>query len=119
MPQVNNGGLKLASKAKSKVKIVVIKKMSCKGVYGDDPPCQLADDFTQECPVLNVGDEFIVPENGACPDGFCGWAFAGIQTDITHLRLGGSFPWLKDEGAQICCCTDGLKPVFFKLERME
>jgi len=104
--------------AKNKVKITVIKKLSTEDVYGNDCPCQLTDDFAHTCPVFNVGDEFIVPEDGSCPTDFCGWAFAGIHSDITHLRWGGKFPHIKDEKGmmQICCCTDGLRPVFFKLE---
>lgn len=104
---------------KSKVKITVIKKMSTGDVYGDHSPAQITEDFVQECPVHNVGEEFVVPESGACPNGFCGWAFADIHRDITHLRYGGNFPWYKDEGIQVCCCADGLRPVFFKLERMK
>lgn len=103
----------------SEVKITVIKKMSTKDVYHDNVPCQIAEDYSQECPRLNVGDEFVVPENGACPDGFCGWAFADIHVMITHLRLGGIFPFYRDEGMGIACCTDGMRPVFFKLERLE
>ena len=102
----------------SKVKITVIKKMSTKDVYGADFPCQPSEDLEPECPLFNVGDEFIVQE-GACPAGFCGWAFADIQRDIAHLWTEGSYPWVKDEGVAICCCTDGLRPVFFKLERVE
>jgi uncharacterized repeat protein (TIGR04076 family) len=103
----------------AKVRVTVIKKMSTKDVHGDNFPCQIAEDFSQECPRLNVGDEFVVPENGACPDGFCGWAFADIHPVITHLRFGGTFPFGKDGGVAIACCTDGLRPVFFKVERIE
>ncbi len=31
----------------------------------------------------------------------------------------GSFPHIKDSKLSITCCTDGLRPVFFLLERME
>jgi uncharacterized repeat protein (TIGR04076 family) len=68
-------------------------------------------------PLFNIGDEFIV-ENLNMPKGFCSWAWADIQRDITALALGGNFPWIKDEGVMISCCTDGLRPVVFKLERV-
>ncbi|RLB26553.1 MAG: TIGR04076 family protein, partial [Deltaproteobacteria bacterium] len=29
------------------------------------------------------------------------------------------YPWLKQKGVAIACCTDGLRPVIFKLERIE
>jgi uncharacterized repeat protein (TIGR04076 family) len=28
-------------------------------------------------------------------------------------------PWMKDEKTFIACCTDGVKPVILKLERIE
>lgn len=101
-----------------KVKITVIKQLSTSDVYGTDLPCQVADDLESVCPALEVGSEFVA-DGGTCPPGFCGWAFADIQRDIAHLWLGGEFPWIKDKGVAISCCTDGLRPVFFKLERTE
>ena len=100
----------------NKVKITVIKKMSTDDVYGANRPCQIADDLESECPLFKVGDEFVI-DGGTCPAGFCGWAFADIQRDIALLWLEGGFPWIKDKGVGISCCTDGLRPVFFKLER--
>ena len=101
-----------------KVKITVIKKLGTKDVYGDNLPCQISDDLEPVCPALDVGSEFVA-DGGTCPSGFCGWAFADIQRDIALLWLGGEFPWIKDKGVAISCCTDGLRPVFFKLERIE
>jgi uncharacterized repeat protein (TIGR04076 family) len=99
------------------VKITVIRKLSIRDVYGDEDPIALSRGFSKACPRLNVGDEFI-SEEGACPAGFCNWAFADIQRDITHLRFGGSFPWAERDNQTVACCTDGLRPVFFKLERV-
>ena len=99
------------------VKITVIKKMTLNDVYGAQAPIRLSPDFVTECPYFNIGQEFI-SEDGDCPPGFCNWAFADIQRDITHLRFNGNFPWIAEEGKVIACCTDGLRPVFFKLERV-
>ena len=63
--------------------------------------------------------EFISKEGGY-PEGFCcSWAFADIQRDLVHLRLGGDYPWIKEKGAILASCTDGARPVIFKLERVE
>jgi len=40
------------------------------------------------------------------------------SADVVHLALGGEFPWMKREGTMISCCTDGLRPVLYKLERI-
>jgi len=69
------------------------------------------------CTRLNEGDTFIA-QKGACPQGFCGTAFADIHRDITHLRFGGSYPWMQEQGVAYSCCTDGLRPVVFRLERI-
>ncbi len=98
------------------IKITVVKKLDNKQLYGDNPPLE----FTGQavCERFEVGQEFISKE-GAYPEGFCSWAFADIQRDIIHLRLGGDFPWFKEKGAILSSCTDGARPVIFKLERIE
>ena len=100
----------------AKVKITVVKKLNSKDTFGDNPPAELIG--SPECDLLEVGQEFIC-EGPACPPGFCHWAFADIHRDIVHLRFGGSYPWIKDKGVAVPCCTDGLMPVIFKLERIE
>jgi len=100
----------------SKVKITVVKRLNNKELFGDNPPLT----FTGAalCDRMTEGQEFI-SENGQFPEGFCSWAFADIQRDITHLRLGGSFPWIKETGAILSSCTDGARPVIFKLEAVK
>ena len=100
----------------AKVKITVVKKLHNKDIFGDNPP--LGFTAVPECDKLEVGQEFI-SEEGGCPPGFCAWAFADIQRDIVHLLFGGSYPWIKEKGAALSCCTDGVRPVIFKLERIE
>ena len=94
------------------VKITVVKKMTNKGLIdrygGVEPQCQL----------FKIGDEFIV-KKGEIPEGFCSWAWADIHRDVTVLALDGNFPWVKEKGVGISCCTDGFRPVVFKLERIE
>jgi len=101
---------------RSKVKISVVKKLSTGDLFGDKPPVHAT--FEESCPRCNVGDVWIVPEDGSCPEGFCPWAYADIHRDITHLRFGGDYPFVKEAGVAVQCCTDGLRPVFFKLERV-
>jgi len=99
----------------ARVKITVVKKLNNKDMFGDNPP--LTPTSVPECNRLEVGQEFV--SDGDFPAGFCPWAYADIQRDITHLRFGGDFPWIKEKGAILSCCTDGVRPVIFKLERIE
>lgn len=50
----------------------------------------------------------------------CDWAWNDIQKVLLAMMLGADFGlWMKDSNTFIACCTDGIKPVVFKLERSE
>jgi uncharacterized repeat protein (TIGR04076 family) len=95
------------------VKITVVKKLSNADVFnryanrGAHPSCD----------TVEVGMEFL-SKGMSMPSNFCSWAWADIQRDVAHIAMGGDFPWIKDRGTMITCCTDGLRPVVFKLERL-
>ena len=101
---------------RSSIKIKVIKKIHPSELYGNEPP--IDGTITDVCPRLEVGQEFLVGEDGNMPEGFCTWAWNDIYGALTHLMFGGDFPWVQEKGKLIACCTDGMRPVFFKLERI-
>jgi len=74
--------------------------------------------FEPVCLAFNVGDEFTV-DTGEAPRGFCPAAFDDIYRYISGLRFGANYPWMAKEGTATACCTDGLRPVIFGLERLE
>jgi uncharacterized repeat protein (TIGR04076 family) len=59
------------------------------------------------------------------PDDFCSWAWNDIYKVVVTLSRGGNFNsemfegWMKDNRSMITCCTDGIRPVIFKVERVE
>ena len=99
-------------------KITVLKTM-----YNQD----LADEYRRPelrrgpCPHYAEGQEFIVQHFGERPvDFFCDWAWNDIHKVLMALMMGGDFSrWMKDGNTFITCCTDGIKPVVFKLETIE
>lgn len=100
-----------------KIKISVLKKE----FYPE-----LAEDYLTEgkevgpCPLVSVGDEYIYEGGAIMPDGFCPWAWIDIYRGINSLSAGGSYaPWNNRVGMQILCCTDGIRPVVFKLEAID
>jgi len=98
-------------------KITVLKKSFNKDLV--DEYCSL--DLSEHClgcHLLVVGQEFIVEDHTRIPEGFCSWAWGDIQKDVTTIMFGGSFPWIKQPGIAIACCSDGLMPVIFKIENM-
>lgn len=75
-----------------------------------------AGEIWEPCERLAEGQEFI--STGAnMPDGFCSWAWCDIQKYVLTLARGGNFRGVRP-GHFITCCTDGFRPVFFKIERV-
>ncbi len=100
-----------------KVKVTVIKRMNMNDIYSGHPPVSVNEAMTApQCPQFKEGQEFVMGLD--CPPGFCSWAYADIQRDIVHVLLEGDYPFIKEKGTAIACCTDGLRPVVFKIERI-
>jgi uncharacterized repeat protein (TIGR04076 family) len=71
------------------------------------------------CQAFHDGQEFLLEGFPLKPDGFCDWAWADIHKDIMAVMFGADYPWIGQPGTAITCCTDGLRPVIFKVERLE
>lgn len=98
------------------------------------------------CPCYNVGDEFIFERYGTSDDFWhmglntlkqtvhtaegiaggeafphCSEAWDAISRYIYTGLQGGSIMrgWMNDERIMIACCSDGTRPVIFKIERID
>jgi uncharacterized repeat protein (TIGR04076 family) len=101
----------------AKVKITVVKKLDANDLFGDNIPIKIKPGSLKPvCTEFNEGQEFIV--DFVCPPGFCGVAFSDMQKEIEHIIFGGSYSWYEEKGATLSCCSDGLRPVIFKLEKV-
>jgi uncharacterized repeat protein (TIGR04076 family) len=103
-----------------KIKITVLKRTFNK---------EIADEYlgtrAGPCDLNKQGLEFI-SENGVKPEGFCDWAWNDMHKVVTTLVCGGTFnkhgyfkDWMNRDNTLIVSCTDGIRPVIFKLERIE
>lgn len=106
----------------------------------------LCDPQSGPCPCYNVGDEFIferdekndhfwhggldtLVKTSANPDTVaggpkmphCSEAWDAIARYIYTGLQGGSIMrgWMKEENTMIACCSDGTRPVIFKIERLD
>lgn len=97
-----------------KIKITVIKRFSPEDVFGHEYKTPTGK-VVEKCS-FEDGQEWI-SENGEMPEGFCGWAWIDLARSINVLQFGGDF---KDraEGTAYDTCSDGVRPVCFKLERI-
>jgi len=127
---------------KYKVKVTVIDKK----VYPELQFRYCADTNAGPCPCYNVGDEFIferdeehdhfwhgglntLVKTNADPDSVaggpkmphCSEAWDAISRYIYAGLQGGSIMkgWMKEENTMIACCSDGTRPVIFKIERLD
>ena len=103
---------------RSRVKITVLKRVDPSVIFdGDVPNVPGTDRKFEVCIAFNDDQEFIVEADGNQPEGFCGWAWRDVYKDLSVLQFGGDVPWT-EEGTMITCCTDGIRPVSFKIERI-
>ena len=71
------------------------------------------------CPILDEGDVFTYEGGAEMPQGFCPWAWIDIYRGVSALSAGSTnTPWNNRDGETICCCTDGIRPVVFRLEAL-
>jgi uncharacterized repeat protein (TIGR04076 family) len=95
-------------------KVTVLKK-----TFNQD----LAEEYCQPgqplCPYFVEGQEFIIDPIAHPGDGFCDSAWDDIYKAYAKLMNGGRYPGAKDERTIIACCSDGIRPVIFKLEIIE
>lgn len=125
-----------------KVKLTVIDKK----LYPELQEKYCADPSSGMCPCYNVGDEFIFERYGTADDFWhmglntlkqtvktaegiaggeafphCSEAWDAISRYIYTGLQGGSIMrgWMNDERVMIACCSDGTRPVIFKIERMD
>jgi uncharacterized repeat protein (TIGR04076 family) len=99
----------------AKCKITILKKYFDKELSEEH-----LKDYQGPCPVFETGQEFIT--DVTCeehPRGFCTWAWDDIYKSLFNICNGGKNKAFKNEKAVVATCTDGLRPVVFKIERIE
>jgi uncharacterized repeat protein (TIGR04076 family) len=100
----------------SRVKLTVLKRLDPKDLF-DEYPVKEREWFVP-CQVYKDGQEYILGENLAMPEGFCPSAWHTIYGNVRTLSFGGNLPYFEEEGVAISCCSDGMRPVVFKIERI-
>lgn len=88
----------------------------------------LADPKSGPCPCFKPGDTFLLERTGSRDDfwhmldgKFCSEAWDAISRYVYAALQGGSIMkgWTNDEKMMIACCSDGTRPVIFKIERID
>jgi uncharacterized repeat protein (TIGR04076 family) len=99
-----------------KFRITVLKR-----TLNQDLAEQVLDNEHKEvgrCGHFEDGQEALTEEYDVIPEGFCPWAWADIRKDIWALAMGANIPGMRRPGTVISGCTNWLRPVIFKIERL-
>ena len=104
-------------KLPSKVKITVLKTLYHADLVNEYilPERQAA---YGPCYRFKPGDEFII-NSFEFPENFCPWAWADIHREVMMMMMNAEVPISSNPGNIIAACTDGLRPVIFKIERVD
>lgn len=109
-----------------RIKITVVKKLKTEDIFLClCYLCVVLPKISEEascCERFEEGDTFISEDvNMGMPEGWpCPWAYNDIYRGLVVLQYGGDFRsvGIKEKGLVYLACTDGLRPVIFKLERL-
>ena len=100
----------------SKCKITVVKRSYDKELV--EYHLTNAENFSV-CDLVKDNQEFIVSSPFEMPEGLCAWAWADIRPFILTIAAGGTFKFMKDKNSALAMCTDPLRPVIFKITRIQ
>lgn len=71
------------------------------------------------CELFHEGQEFIADVFTNMPQDFCPWAWDDIYKNLVVLGVGvGSELLYREPNVVVACCSDALRPVVFKIERL-
>ncbi|MHA2031735.1 MAG: TIGR04076 family protein [Candidatus Kariarchaeaceae archaeon] len=100
-----------------KVKITVIKKFNPDEIFGHEIIHASGKPIPQ-CPFFEEGQEIFAENSFIKPEEFCGWAWRDLTVRFTKFDLLEDEEWPK-KGETYVACGDGIRPVIFKLEKLE
>jgi uncharacterized repeat protein (TIGR04076 family) len=101
-----------------KCRITVLKKTINQDLideYLDEPYSGIG-----PCECFEEGEEFVI-DPATVPEEFCTrcmWAWADIRQDIMTIAAGGDIVGMRQPGTILTGCTDWLRPVIFRVERV-
>lgn len=99
-----------------RVKLTVLKRTAPSDLFETLPVKE--QEWMVPCPMYQDNQEMILDENLQMPEGFCQSAWISIYPNVRTIGYGGNLPFFEEEGVAVSCCTDGMRPVIFKIERL-
>ena len=97
----------------NKMKITILKR-----TINQDIIDEYCSEEIGACSVFTDGQVFFT-EGLKQPEGFCDWAWNDIHKSYLTVAMGGCFFFMKRKNNIIACCSDGMRPVVFNIEKIE
>jgi len=99
-----------------KCKVTVLRRSLAQDLIDE----YLEDEFGAigPCELFREGQEIVIEDYAAVPEGFCASAWADIRKDILAVAMGADMPGMRSPGTVIAGCADWFRPVIFKIERL-
>ena len=102
------------------VRITVLKKIDPGIVFSGSVPTRPDNGKPYTiCDAVEEEDVYVVGRDREMPQGFCPSAWKSIASSLSVIQWGGDYYPNLPRGTAITCCSDGIRPVCFKLERLE
>ena len=101
----------------AKIRITVIRRElypDLVEVYGS---LRMKERGLPRCKTYEDGQVFEIEGSLVMPEGFCSWAWADLQRDFAMMLFGPPDYWQTEPF--LGCCTDGFRPVVFKVEAVQ
>jgi uncharacterized repeat protein (TIGR04076 family) len=103
----------------TKCKITVLRRSYDKGLADEYINPELRKNHGP-CERFRDGQEFVTDVFGGVPEGFCPWAWDDLYKALVGFAANGHYGmWYRDAKTLIGCCSDGIRPVIFKVEKLE
>ena len=104
---------------RNRIKITVVKRVDPSVIFDGDVPVNPSSGRPYAiCTAFQEGQEYVIETDNEMPKGFCPQAWHDIFRKIGILHWGGGYNAKEGPDHLIACCTDGTRPVSFKIERL-
>ena len=100
------------------LRITVERVFTPREVFGKEIRQASDSEAIPPCPVFKKGQVFETENGFSRPEGFCGWAWRDLTVRLTKFDLIDDMDW-PERNMTYVACGDGVRPVIFKLERIE
>ena len=104
---------------RNRMKITVLKRVDPSVIFDGEVPVNPSSGRPyQICTAFQEGQEYLIDTDNEMPEGFCPQAWHDLFRKIGILHWGGGYNANEGPDHLIACCTDGTRPVSFKIERL-